>query len=458
MHIRRFDRDYSRRHFLEQLGRGTVAAGVLMPLWQAIAKTGDASAAYPDELLSIEAYTKGKLKPGDTIDAGNVEHVRDLLDPIQFLQVKEMGRRLTLARETTDVMRLSPWEYVEATLRNKGRGRLDGDGNIVTDDGKPWIGGHPFPASTNGLEAFAGQTLSWGRHDASVYGISECDVSASGKVDYRYEGVWAEMTPVARVAMDPRPYLPGHEDKMRFQSIIFTSPDDIRGSSFLNIWPYDQREFPDLFGYVPEFKRIRRFPTNQRFEPLLPGSDLYLSDAWATGDPYLTWGNYKVVGTGPALAGLSGNWSSTAENWVHGTHGGPKGETFYDTVVELVPQAINVEAQPVRYPRAPISKKEVRFDLRTMLPITMVSFDRRGQLFRSFDGAYSLYDDGKGQVMDGKHPYWSWTHVHAYNTQTGHMTRIEQVQRLSSGDVMRVNDPAIYDLYLTQGAMQRRGD
>lgn len=457
MHIRRFDHGFSRRRFLDQLGRGAVTAGVLMPLWRAMADTGGAAAAYPEELRSIEAYTKGKLAPGQEIHAGNVDLVQDLLDPIQVRQIRDMGRKLRLARETDDITRLSPYEYVEATLRNVGKARFDTDGNVVTGDGRPWIGGTPFPASTDGMAAFAGQTLSWGRHDASVYAIKECDIGTGGSIDYRYEAAWAEMSPVARVAMDPKPYLPGEEDKLRYQAIFFAAPDDVRGGSFLNVWPYDQRQFPDLFGYVPTFKRIRRYPTNQRFEPMLPGSDLYLSDAWAAGDPYLTWGNYRVVGTGPALAGLSGNWSSRLDNWEKPTHGGPKGKTFFDTVVELVPQAITVEAEPVMFPRAPVSKKQVRFDLRTMLPITMVSYDRRGQLFRSFDGAYSLYDDGVGRVMDGAHPYWSWTHVHAFNIQTGRMTRIEQVARLTSGDAMRVNDPAIFDLYLTQGAMQRRG-
>ena len=64
---------------------------------------------------------------------------------------------------------------------------------------------------------------------------------------------------------------------------------------YFNIWAYDQNLFPELYGYLPAFKRVRRFPTNQRFEPLNPGSELYLSDAWAAGDPFLTWGNYKIV-------------------------------------------------------------------------------------------------------------------------------------------------------------------
>jgi hypothetical protein len=107
MHLRKFDSGYSRRHFLTQAAQGVFSAGVLMPTWQAIAADGDVSKAYPDELLSIEGYTKGRIKTGDDIHAGNVELVKDLLEPIRFEQVLKQGRRLTVARTTTDVMRTS---------------------------------------------------------------------------------------------------------------------------------------------------------------------------------------------------------------------------------------------------------------------------------------------------------------------------------------------------------------
>jgi len=47
--------------------------------------------------------------------------------------------------------------------------------------------------------------------------------------------------------------------------------------------------------------------------------------------------------------------------------------------------------------------------------------------------------------------------VHAYNVQTNRMTRIEQVREIPGGSTMRVNDPAIYEKYLTIAALQRLG-
>lgn len=458
MRLKKYDADYSRRHFLKQMQAGVLSTGVLAPLWPTIARTGEINGVYPDELLSIESYTGGKISTGDTISADNVEHVKDLLDPIRYTQIAQMGRRMRMIDTTTDIMKLSAWEYNEATLRNQGQSKFDADGNVVTLDGKPWIGGNPFPDPKTALEVFAGLTLSWGRHDASFYAIKEEDIGPNGKVDYQYELAWAELAPVGRVTLDPKPYWPGHEDKLRYQSVFFVSPNDVKGTSFLNVWHYDQRRFPDLSGYIPAFKRVRRFPTNQRFEPLIPGSAIYLSDAWTAGDPFLTWGNYTIVGRGPALAAVSRSWNSEHENWEHTTHGGPEGNTFWDMDVELVPEAIVVDAEPVAFPKAPISKKRVWFDARTLLPLAMVSFDRRGNMFRSFDGAGSLYTNGDKTVYDGKHPYASWTRVHAHNIQTNRMTRLQQVKEISGGFKMQVNSPDLYEKYLTKNAMRRLGN
>ena len=59
MHIRKYDFDYSRRFFMEKTAMGLGGAGVLTSLWPEMCESGSAEKAYPEELLSIEAYTKG---------------------------------------------------------------------------------------------------------------------------------------------------------------------------------------------------------------------------------------------------------------------------------------------------------------------------------------------------------------------------------------------------------------
>jgi hypothetical protein len=145
MRIRKYDFNYSRRVFMEKVATGA-GAGVLAPLWSTIANSADnISKAYPDELLSIEMYTKGKVKPGDVITANNVDVVKDLLEPIAYKQVKELGRRINIVESTKDVSRLFNATYLDNTLKNRGRAKIGDDGNIWTDGdtSKPWIGGLP---------------------------------------------------------------------------------------------------------------------------------------------------------------------------------------------------------------------------------------------------------------------------------------------------------------------------
>ena len=160
MHIKKYDFDYSRRHFMDKMAKGSMGAGVLTSLWPLIAKSGDITKAYPEELQSLSAYTKGKVNEGDFITADNVEHVKDLLAPITYQEVSQMGRRIKVVPQTTDVTKLHPQDFLEATLRNQGKAVLDDVGNVVTKaDGKPWIGGLPFVDPQSGLEPFPTSVL-----------------------------------------------------------------------------------------------------------------------------------------------------------------------------------------------------------------------------------------------------------------------------------------------------------
>ena len=461
MHIKKYDFDYSRRFFMDKMAKGTMGAGVLTSLMPLIGNTGDISKAYPEELTDIEAYTKGKIKAGDTVDANNVEYVKDILDPVAYIQITQQGRRIRIVPTTKDITELYPHDYLEATLRNQGKATFDANGNVaLKENGKPWIGGSPFPDPQTGLEAFANVTLSWGRHDTSIYCVEDNDIGPEGNVDYSYQLGWCEKNTVALVSNPDGPYLEGEEHMLRYQSVWFTSPSDVKGTSFLNTWKYDQREFPDLFGYLPAFKRVRRFPTNQRFEPLVPGITFFLSDAWAAGDPMLTWGNYKIVGRGPFLGAQSGSWQGDQPNWSKDKllHGGAKGLNFYEVDFQLCPEVIVVEAEPLGFPRAPVSKKRVWLDVRNMAAIGYVTYDRRGELWRSFEIGFG--QQKKGDVVNleknGK-PAWSWSYVHAHDVQTNRFTRFNHAQTLKGGLKSEFDSEDAYDKYLTIQAIRRMG-
>ena len=147
MHIRQFDYEYSRRAFLARTTRGAGGAGLLGSLWAAICADGDTTRAYPEELLDIEAYTKGQVEVGDVIDADNVVLVQDLLDPILFQEIQQDRRKIYIQPSAHAVETHYPPYFLDATLRNQGQAVFDANGNVTTRDGQPWIGGIPFPTS-----------------------------------------------------------------------------------------------------------------------------------------------------------------------------------------------------------------------------------------------------------------------------------------------------------------------
>lgn len=459
MHIRKYDFDYGRRQLLKNTALGA-GAGVLAPLWPLVANGADTAKAYPEELTNIEAYTKGKIKVGTILDASNVDAVKDLLDPIAFNQVKTMGRKIKIVAPVKDVSKLFPHDYYEATVRNKGKAKFDSTGNVVNEDGKPWIGGNPFPDAKDGKEATANLTLSWGRNDFSMYAIRDWDINPAGKVSYQYDFPWVEWNTTSRTGKKG-PYLAGRENLLRYQSVFFTSPTDVAGTSFLSTWYYDQRKFPDLVGYLPAFKRVRSFPTNQRFEPLVPGIAFFLSDAWAAGDPMLTWGNYKLIERKPHLGAISDNWTGASNpNWERGAHGGPQGQSFWDTSMQLIPEVLVVEAEPTGYPRAPVGKKRTWIDARNQMVIAYITYDRRGEAYRAVEPSFGQYVDGNTVLKDaGGNPVWSWTHVTAHDTQANRISRFLQAKQVSGGYASRhyEGNEDVYNKYLTSAAMQRLG-
>lgn len=456
MRIRKYDFDYSRRAFLEKTVKGVGALGVTAPLWAAAASNGDISKAYPDELMSIEMYTKGKIKTGDYIDANNVDIVKDLLDPIEYINMKEQGRRIKIVPTTTDITSMYNKDHLEATLRHKGRARWDDTGNLVTDTGEKWLGGIPFIEPADGKQAYANITMSWGRHNFSLYVIPDVDLRPDGSIGYDREFIWAELQVQARTDGTVFRDL---KDLIRLQSVWFTRPNDIKGSSFLSVWYYDQRKFPDLHGYFPAFKRVRQFPTNQRFEPIVPGLTFFLSDAWSSGDPMLTWGDFQLVERKPHLAPVSENWQGDSPNWEKKVHGGGKNLTFYDTNFQLVPECVVIDTKPTGFARAPVGRKRVWIDTRNNMYNSSVTFDRQDNVWKSFETGSGRQQKGSfvHKNKDGT-PAWSWDYCHVHDIQSNRMSRFYHAKESPAGYKSGYDfDYDYYNQYLTVSAMARLG-
>lgn len=459
MRIRKYDFDFSRRVFMEKVAMGA-GGGVLASLGSTIAHSADnISKAYPDELLSIEMYTKGKIKPGDVVTAQNVDVVKDLLDPICYKQIKEMGRQIKIREATRDVTQMFNYTYLDLTLKHRGRAKFDDAGNLWMDgqEGNTWAGGMPFLDAKTAQEACSNISTSWGRHDYSQYPIPCWSISPDGELGYKHNLIWFELQTTGR--NDGRIFK-GFKDKLRLNTALFTGPNDVKGSSFLSVWYYDQRKFPDLFGYFPAFKRVRQFPTNQRFEPLVPGMALYLSDAWGAGDPMLTWGNFKIVERKPMLGPCGGNWYGGYDpNWMAPFHGGPKGKTFFEKTFELIPEAIVWDSEPTGYPRAPVGRRRTWSDARNGTMITQVTYDRRGELYKQIEFGTGQMKNDRAVIKDANgNPDWSWQCAQFHDIQANRITLIRHARHLDGYDSAFADaDDSAYDRFMTTSAVARLG-
>ncbi|MCR9196772.1 DUF1329 domain-containing protein [Algiphilus sp.] len=460
MRIRKYDVDYTRRKLMQNMALG-LGAGVLLPLekiWAKDALMLDLTKAYPDEAFSIEAQTKGKISVGDVITKENLEHVEHLLDPCIIQQVREDGRRFTIGPPETDLTRMFTNPNLEKTQKNLAEGyyaKFDANGNVVGSDNGNWKGGFPFPSPRNANEIQANAALSWGRADANLYAVRQVDFAGDGSQQYAYDFAWVELQMQARI--DGKAFR-GHTDEIRRQNAYFESSEDVKGTSFLSIWKYDQREIPDLFGYLPQFRRVRQFPANQRFEPLIPGATWFLTDPWAAGDPMLTWGNYKIVERKPMLTATTGNFGIKDDNWQLPTI--PGNEKYFDVALAMSPDVAVVESTPTGYPRAPVSKRLAWFDVRNCTYTGCIRYDLQGKPWVNFESAFGYYQDGDRVVMghDGKTPAWSWTYVMSYNMQNKRMSRLDHAYEASGiRSLFEIDQDWMYDTYLTTSAQQALG-
>ena len=422
-------------------------------------RDGTLEAAYPPELLSIEAYTKGKLKPGDVLNAENVDIVKDLLDPGAYYQIKHDGRLVDLAPTETDVTRLTPMPFLEATLSNKGKHKIFPDGNFYTLEGKPGLVAIPSRSHKVAQEVLMAQHTQLGqaRHPGSRHARLGHRRRRQRRVPVRV--LLCRMADGWASDLEPHPYMAGHETQIRFLGGTVVAPADVNGTGILQVWAYDQRQLPGYYVYQPTTKRVRSYPVDQRFEPQFPGNTFFVTEYWRTGDPLLTWGNFKLVGKGPMLAGAHHCADLDQPNWLHKTCGGKSGVKYWRTRMELVPEAYVVELQPVAYPRAPIGKKRIWYDARTLTPLTMISYDRQGKVWKQWEGGFDYYERKPGMTWIEGVPehFWSWTHVHAHDLQSNRMSRFYYAQTVPGGFHATVDDARLFGDFCSIEALERLG-
>jgi hypothetical protein len=369
---------WTRRDFLKKTG-AWAGAGLLQPVLSLIGEGRTIAAAYPEEVLSIEKYTKGRVKPGMIISKDNAELVKDLCPEGLYVELT-LGREIRIA-ETTMQLELFVWKpWIEATLQNKGRAVLDKKGQLWTKDGMPWVGGDPFPEPRTALEAMWNHIFH-NKLDDFVTPTIELDVDRNGNVVRRTVGIYLEILTQARVMVPPKGSVPAYKSDLKWNALTVLEPFDLYGLAISNRIPYDASVLPSTSAYIPSLRRVRTLPSTQRFESTRPYATYFASDFSIQNDPLLTW-SWTLRGRKPMLYPAPTNDGALQPRASKEDFNFPiVEEKFPRSTWELRPEVFVAEGVP-HLPGAPYSKKVVYVDAITGRAACADAYDMQGKLWK----------------------------------------------------------------------------
>lgn len=378
--------EWTRRDFLKTAG-AWAGAGLLQPVLPLIGAGKSIAAAYPDEVLSIEKYTKGRVKAGMVISKDNADLVKDIAPEGLYVELKQ-GREIKVADATTQLESFVPKYWIEATLRNKGRAVLDKKGQLWTKDGKPWVGGDPFPEPKSALEAAYNSYFNFPRVDDQTQPWRGFIIDGEGNVVRREAGWFVDIYTTGRLVKPPAPSIPEYSSELYRRVLAFTEPFDSYGLAILTTVLYDQSKLPTTDLYVPSLRRVRRVPSTQRFDPVAPYSVAFISDIGTFNDPIQTW-SYKLVGRRPMLYPSPANKGTFAKGATKSDFVFPYSEEkFPRSTWELRPEVLVVEAQALME-GSPYGRKLVYVDAIINRANCSDIWDRQGKPWKFIFYAFS---------------------------------------------------------------------
>jgi hypothetical protein len=394
-----FIKKVTRRGFLKGIGYAFGTIG-FASLGDVIFGGKDWSLAYPDEVLSIEQFTQGKIKPGDWITQDNVDLLKDAL-PTGCYELTKAGGQQLRVRETSGKDELmDPYNY-DATEKSLGNAVLDSNGNLYTKQGKKWDGGIPFYRPTSGLEAMWDHVIRSKRADDNYNPMDAYLNGQHGIISRWTRGPFTIIETVPRIApnTDHHPYYPGYEDELYRIASVVVAPYDQKGNGAITIQPYDQRPLPQLLVWNQLARRVLDAPPNQRFQLSTIGGVQYTSDLTLHNDPLSTW-EWSIVETKPMLLPVNIGIDGYKLSWDDLMGGNKPGERptvntafpglknltvsksgIYNGLWELRPE-VTVIKGVAKDPSCPYSYKLLYQDATTRMLYTSAAFDRQGELWK----------------------------------------------------------------------------
>jgi len=440
----------NRRQFIKA-GAAFAGAGMLQPVLSLLASGKGIQLAYPDEVLSIEKYTNGKVRPGQIISKDNADLVKDIAPEGLYADLLQ-GREIKIAETTFKPEALNNVPWLQATLKNQGQAVLDSKGQLWHKSGQPWIGGYPFPRAKTAQEAMWNHFFNYFGLDDSYTICKEVIVNHSGSVLRNSSVVSVDIQTVGRVAVDPLPAFDDYKNDLFRTSVILLSPFDDFGTSVMNTVSYNAEEMPTTDGYIPVLKRVRRFPSNDRFDPIGPYSVGTVSEFYIQGDPLLLW-TWKVVETkpllGPSPANIGGRANELGKSPDEFVHAYSEAK-YPRSTWELRPEVTVIDGE-CQIEGCPYSKKRVYYDAVYGRAQVADIYDKAGKIWKFI----VFYFGDTGLKDQGGHPIICRSGIVFADLQGDYHDNIFDYndldnQRFTGNTGLQVNE------WLTPGALQRQ--
>ena len=440
---------WSRRDFLKKAG-AFAGAGLLQPVLSLIGSGKSIAAAYPDEVLSIEKYTKGRVKPGMVISKDNLALVKDIA-PEGLIVELERGAQIRIGETNTRAEAKQPKFWLEGTLRNKGQAVLDKKGQLWHKSGSPWIGGAPFPEPQSALEAMWNYKFSPRRYDNLLAVSKPTHIDTNGTVVREDEAIFMQIQTVGRLVVDPKPVVAKYKDELHRNLLSVNKPFDSYGLAVTSTVYYDATKLPETDLYIPTLRRTRRVPSTQRFEPATPYNVAYTTDFDIQADPVLTWtwtlaGRKPMLGPSPSNRGARAKGASK-DDFIFAD----STDKFPRATWELRPEMLLIDGVP-HLPGANYSKKRVYLDSVYQITETADIWDQGGKLWKFLLFIYG--DTGVSDNAGGTAP--DLTGIVFGDLQRDFHSVVRFYDRLGDA-VFKVNSPELtVDDWATPSAMLRR--
>jgi hypothetical protein len=351
-----------------------------------------------------------KPKPGDVIDASNIEQYKSYFPEFMQRYIKD-GWGI----EDPFVIHVKEYEpnplpesFLKETEKNKGKVKLSSDGSLSGYD----YHGAPF-ADDEIKEPGKVMKIMWNNYykwkgDDMIFvkDFATTRKRKGGKISYN-TGRMSNIRFVGRNVVLPREL--ENPQKLFWASIVRTTSVGAKDMYILTYRYLDTNQSDDMWAYVPTLRRTLRMISTERSNPM--GGSPYTPDDQYGWDGKINEFDYKLIGEATLLNVMNFDVNEYFEKYPNGyPHPAFIGREFPYEVRETY----LVEVKP-KNPRHPESKRLLWIMKENYMPAYAQMYDKNGEIWKGLPNIFCKIKTQKGEtgpfmansVTDFKTGMWS---------------------------------------------------